>query len=97
MIYEMCIGCHGAKGSGGLMMSDKMSAYENLVDASGQHCNGMSRIEPGDPEKSLMFLAISRTSTSGCKPPAMPPGNIPLQPEQVELVRAWIEDGAQYN
>ena len=98
-VYEQlvfgCNGCHAA-GMGGLRMMTQEEAYMNLVDVTSRSCSGLKRVQPGDPSKSLVYLAITRVGMSGsCKVPSMPPGNIPWLQENVDMVKAWIQAGAK--
>lgn len=90
-----CNGCHAA-GMGGLRMMTQAEAYANLVNTPSRSCSELKRVEPGDPNNSLVYLAITRAGMSGdCKVPSMPPGNIPWQQESVDKIRAWIQAGAK--
>jgi uncharacterized membrane protein len=46
-------------------------------------------ITPGDPAKSRLLVVVSGATAK------MPRGGPPLKPEQVETLRAWIEQGAK--
>jgi mono/diheme cytochrome c family protein len=46
-------------------------------------------VTPGDPEKSRLFVVVSGERAK------MPRGGPPLKPEQIETLRAWIEQGAK--
>jgi len=80
-----------------LVITSKEDGYANLVDAQamGPQCasTGLKRVEPGDPDKSLMYLKITN-------PPCglqMPPVGGMLQPAQIAQIKAWIEAGAPNN
>ena len=49
-------------------------------------------IVPGNPDESEL---LSQILPSGSEPPAMPKGGAALKPDQVELVRRWITEGAK--
>lgn len=81
-----CQGCHQpAKAEGGYVMTE----YKSLLE-KGQ--SGEPGVVPGHPEKSrLMKLIVPQEG----KPPAMPRNQESLTPEQVEIIRQWIAQGAK--
>ncbi len=91
-----CTGCHGTGGSGKLSMPDKCSAWTNLREqkAQGAACgsSGLTRVVPGDPNASLLVQKVEGPSC-GSK---MPIGGS-LDATQINLVRAWIAAGANYD
>jgi len=101
VIRIKCGACHNdAPSFGGLAFfpGGPETAYANLVgvrsgDKPDYLCSAspLKRVEPGDPEKSLMYLKITNPSCGGKMPP---PAFGTATPEQVELVRQWIADGA---
>ena len=94
--------CHGGD-VGKLQMKDKDSSYKALVDVdamgtnltsdSGQDCkdSGLKRVVPGNPDESLLMKKLEDSQPCGT---SMPPG-APLPAEQIDQVRAWIEQGAK--
>jgi hypothetical protein len=89
--------CHGEQTQGGrLDLRDPEAAYEALVGvvAGGPKCiaTGMMRVEPSDPEASLLYLKLLHES-SPCGD-VMPPVAIVMTDEDKEKVRAWIRAGA---
>lgn len=88
ILEDKCISCHaGPVKSGGL----DMSSYEGLMKGGKRG----PAIQPGRPNDSLLVQLAGRT-----KQPAMPPvkkgsKDDPLTPEQLALVRLWIEQGAR--
>lgn len=101
VIVNKCGACHNdAPSFGGLAFfpGGPEVAYMNLVNAPAGteptfKCkdSGLTRVVPGDPEHSLLYLKLTNPPC-GSK---MPSGIIPkATPEQLELVRQWIADGA---
>ena len=100
VIRSKCGACHNDGPSfGGLaFFPGPETAYANLVgvrsgDKEEYLCAGstLKRVEPGDPEKSLMYLKLTNPSCGRKMPP---PAFGTTTPEQIELVRQWIADGA---
>ena len=90
-----CItGCHTATTPmGNLDLSTRAGAYASLVGvlASGPACafTAEKRVAVGNPAMSLLYTKM--VDLEDCGGP-MPP--LPLDPGSVELVRAWIANGA---
>jgi len=88
ILEDKCISCHaGPVKSGGL----DMSSYEGLIKGGKRG----PAIQPGRPNDSLLVQLAGRT-----KQPAMPPvkkgsKDDPLTPEQLALIKLWIEQGAR--
>src|SRR5215470_18640145 len=80
---QHCIGCHGpAIHQAGLRLDRRSDAMRGGTTSPGV-------IHPGDGRSSVLYIKIS-TSQFG---PQMPPTG-PLQPEQIEIIKRWIDDGA---
>jgi mono/diheme cytochrome c family protein len=101
VVLSKCGNCHNdAPSFGGLAMfpGGPETAYKNLVGVpsgkeEGYLCRGseLNRVEPGNPEKSLMYLKLTAPPCGGKMPPA---AFGTTTQEQVDLVRQWILDGA---
>ena len=83
---ENCINCHGpSQQMGRLRLDERRAALPNRVGANGV------RIIPGNSAASRLYQQIT-------KPPnglLMPPSG-PLSAEQVETIRLWIDQGAEW-
>jgi hypothetical protein len=99
VISSRCMLCHsGGMPSGGLNMSSKPLAYQNLVGvaAAGSSCAGMgTRVVASDPDGSLLFRKVSEMMP-GCGG-RMPLGGPYLSSANVTLIRDWIAAGAMDN
>ncbi|HEY1603065.1 MAG TPA: c-type cytochrome domain-containing protein [Pirellulales bacterium] len=85
LLQDRCQGCHQpAKQLGGLVMT----SYER-IKKGGE--SGAPGVVAGKPEESEL---LSQILPQGDKPPAMPKGAAPLKPDQVELIKRWIAEGA---
>ena len=85
ILAAKCYGCHGpAKQTSGVRLDDGPSAL-----AGGY---GGKVILPGKSADSPLIHRV--TGANGLK--AMPMGSKGLPPEQVAILKAWIDQGAQY-
>lgn len=86
-------GCHGSAGpSEGLDLSTAASGYAGLVDRPSRQCRGMELVDPGDAEDS--YLMNKLLGVGMCSGTRMPRGGR-LTADQIDVVRAWIEGGAE--
>jgi len=82
---ENCYGCHGpSQQIRGIRVDQRRSLMPNRVGANN------ARIIPGNSEGSRLYLAL--TGRQGVQ---MPPAG-PLSPAQIEIVRRWIDAGADW-
>ena len=81
LLTMRCFECHRDDSKGGLSMASRGT----LVRGGGSG----AAIVPGEPERSLLFQAVSRTH----KRLKMPPGK-PLEAREVQDLRKWIQAGA---
>lgn len=87
-------GCHsGSNPPDGLLLTAG-NAYANIVDVTAVQNPGLKRIEPGDPDNSYLVRKIQGT---GIVANRMPLGSAPLTDAEINLVRAWVLDGAPNN
>ncbi len=83
---EHCLECHGpSQQMRGFRLDRRRDALPNRVGANG------ARIVPGNSSDSLLYLRVS-TAQPGKQ---MPPSG-PLRPEQIGLVKQWIDQGAEW-
>ena len=101
VIRAKCSACHSDGPSmGGLaMFPGAATAYANLVGvpagaAEGNLCrnSGVLRVQPGEPDKSLIYLKLTNPICGSAMPPAAL--GKAATAAQVELIRQWIADGA---
>jgi len=74
--------------------ADQDSAYAALVGptSTSSKCGGMAFVVPHDPDASLFLDKFSAVPECGDR---MPLGGKVLDDAQVEMVRSWIDAGAQ--
>ncbi len=90
ILSNKCFACHGpdeGKREAGLRLDDGKIATAELE-------SGAIAIVPGDPESSELFRRITHSDESQ-RMPAAEFGK-PLTPDEIVILRRWIEQGAQY-
>ena len=89
----VCVACHYAGGTAPMSLIDEATSYANLVNVFAFMCSG-DRVEPGLPDSSCIVLKVEGSPlVSGTR---MPPPPVPaLEQVQIDLIRQWIEDGAE--
>jgi len=88
ILQQHCIRCHGGTNEAGEVVVElgyNMTTYEGLMAGSDYG----TVIEPGDPDGSLFIEMIVNGD--------MPEEGDPVPPEQIEVLRTWIAEGAQNN
>jgi len=82
LFRQNCIGCHGpSQANAGLRLDRRSSVMKP----------GSRRVMPGSLENSFLLYRISGTEFGMQMPPTGP-----LKTEQIQLIKAWIEQGAQW-
>ena len=91
LLADRCFSCHGpdaAQRQAGLRLDQRDAA--TLPTASGR-----TPVKPGEPENSELFRRVSSTDLATRMPPAYM-GHDPLDRLDVEVLRQWISEGAEY-
>jgi len=83
---EHCYRCHGPK----LQKSD--FRLDGRMEAFQGGATGQPVIAPGDPGRSLLIDRISSVDLDQ----RMPPEGEPVSPDQITLIRQWIQQGAPW-
>ena len=104
-----CIGCHDDTPPASLPLVASV-AYDTIVDVAAVQDTLdpiLDRIEPGDPEASFLIHKIQGTQTAvggegaGARMPFSCPVPDPprpcLTPEEIQLIRQWVVEGALNN
>jgi hypothetical protein len=98
-----CAGCHSAiaPSAGMTLGGTGISSAEVRLGLVGVKANNgeYNLIEPGDPNKSWLYLkasgrATNATCTSNCDREPMPPSGVGLTADQLQTLSAWIVAGA---
>jgi ankyrin repeat protein len=79
---QNCVGCHGPKVQNNGLRVDRRSSVLKP---------GTRRVMPGSIENSFLYHRISGSDFGLQMPPTGP-----LRPEQIQTVKAWIEQGAEW-
>jgi len=86
-----CVPCHGA---GVVPFQTKDEAYQSLVGIEAMdYCPGMKRVLAGDPDASVLILALKAQGCREGRP--MPPSGMRLSDAEVQRFTAWIKAGAK--
>jgi hypothetical protein len=91
-----CTNCHSDDSPGGLNLQAGKS-YASLVNTRGRGaCSSLHRVEPGQPEDSLLVLKISGDSCGG-RMPQLDTEYFDKNPGELTRIRSWILLGAPNN
>lgn len=86
ILTQHCVTCHGTtKREGGLRLTNRLDA---LTPAD----SGEPVLVPGDVEQSILWERIS-SKDEGLR---MPPDSPPLSPDELAVIRRWIEEGVNW-
>lgn len=70
----------------------------NIVDVPSVELPSMRRVRPFQPDSSYLVHKIQGTHRNvGGSGDQMPLGRGPLRPDQIELIRSWVAQGARNN
>jgi ankyrin repeat protein len=82
---QSCISCHGPSvHQNGFRLDQRSAAMRGSTQSPGV-------IRPGESASSILFLKVSGTQFG----PQMPPTG-PLRPEQIAIIKAWLDQGAEW-
>jgi hypothetical protein len=88
----VCTGCHaGAAAPQGLRL-DATNSYALLVGVSSSEVPGLKRVAPGDADNSYLIHKLEGHQAVGAR---MPFGGPYLDAASINLIRQWINNGAQ--
>ncbi|HET9035331.1 MAG TPA: c-type cytochrome domain-containing protein [Myxococcaceae bacterium] len=97
-ILAGCTGCHGAVAPDGSLSLEASMSYRSLVNVAEVTgtCTSLLRVKPGDPDHSALLLRIVGESC-GLRMPPTDRTYFDNLPQEVALVRGWIQNGAPNN
>ena len=90
ILADHCLSCHGPDEA-------RREAFLRLdvrEEALAERAEGAFAIVPGDPARSLVAEKIASADPKEVMPP--PSAKNPLAPEEIALLRRWIEEGAAW-
>ena len=88
-----CTACHVPGGIGLMPLHTEQVSFDNLVNVFAVEINTLLRVEPFAPDDSYLVWKIEgRVGIIGDQ---MPLGGPPLEPEEIALIREWIQRGAE--
>jgi len=92
-----CINCHRPGGAGGfILVLLGPVAYNNLVNVSSRERPGTMLVKPGDPDNSYLIQKLEgRAGIQGGRMPLSGPPY--LTDGQIQVIRRWIQQGANNN
>lgn len=90
ILKARCLGCHGEDPKGRL--KGKLDLRSRAPALKGGE-SGRSAIVPGEPAKSPLYVAVSRSDPDFKMPPKE---SERLTPDELEAIRTWIRDGAAW-
>jgi hypothetical protein len=85
-------GCHGNGSANGGLQLDAGLAYGEIVNVPSSQQGSLDRIEPGDPDNSYLWRKVN--GGPGISGGRMPLTGGQLSQSQLDLLEAWILDGA---
>jgi ankyrin repeat protein len=86
LFKQHCTGCHGAtQQMGGFRLDQRRYALPNRVGANG------ARIVPGNSEGSRLYQKLVGTAPGSRMPPTGP-----LSGDEIQIIKAWIDAGAEW-
>ncbi len=95
----VCSGCHSGPASSdvndlpaGMDLSSLSLSFMSLVDVPSLQDGAFDRVEPGDPDASYLIQKLEGTASTGGR---MPFGGPFLPQSDIDVIRQWIDDGAQ--
>lgn len=87
---QSCITCHKAGGGSAGLSLDVASSYEMIVNKVSKTDATMDIIEPGSPNVSMMYLRLTDETLGSYNHTTLST----LKENDIELLKAWITDGA---
>lgn len=97
ILKTRCVMCHLTGQEPANMKLAPKAAYATLVGVKATETT-LARVEPGKPDQSYLVHKLEGThATVGGTGERMPTGGAPLAPEQIAVIRAWIQQGAPNN
>jgi hypothetical protein len=94
LVIAHCLSCHDSEEAKAKLVLDPGMGYERLVGPRSAQDTEMALVEPGDPERSYLWLKLQHATEKGKGMPRTLTGVKKLRESELELYRRWIEGGA---
>jgi hypothetical protein len=85
-------GCHGGAGAQQGLRLDPGFSAGNLINVASPRDSNLIRVVPGNPDGSFIIQKLEGTQSLGDR---MPDGGPYLPQSTIDVIRQWIQDGAQ--
>jgi mono/diheme cytochrome c family protein len=95
LVIAHCLSCHESGEAKAKLVLDPGVGYERLVGQRSIQDPEMALVEPGDPERSYLWLKLQHVTEEGKGMPRTSTGSKKLRESELELYRRWIEGGAK--
>ncbi|HZJ55242.1 MAG TPA: c-type cytochrome domain-containing protein [Myxococcaceae bacterium] len=97
VLARACADCHGGISPAAQLSLEAGTSYGDLVNVpAAVSCRGEPRVTPGDPDHSVLLLKMSGADCGQRMPPTNPT-YYDHAPDELALVRTWIQNGAPDN
>jgi hypothetical protein len=91
-------GCHAGSSPEQGMSLGAGRAFSSVVNVAARELPNMNRVTPNQPGNSYLVHKVQGTHMdAGGSGNRMPLGRSPLSQSDIDLIRAWIQAGAQPN
>lgn len=91
-------GCHAGSSPEQGMNLSAGQAFGSVVNVAARELPGMNRVTPSQPDSSYLVHKVQGTHLAvGGSGSRMPLNRSPLSQSDIDLIRAWIQAGAQSN
>jgi hypothetical protein len=95
LVIANCLSCHESEEAKAKLVLDPGLGYERLVGSRSIQDPDMALVEPGDPERSYLWLKLQHVTEEGKGMPRTLTGSKKLRESELELYKRWIEGGAK--
>lgn len=94
LVIARCLSCHDSEEAKAKLVLDPGLGYERLVGPHSIQDPEMALVEPGDTERSYLWLKLQHVTEKGKGMPRTLTGSKKLRQSELELYRRWIQGGA---
>jgi hypothetical protein len=95
LIVKRCVGCHTAEEQNAELVLEQGRGYAEMVGRSSAQVPEIELVVPDDSAASYLWMKLDHTAAKGKGMPRILTGSKRLPGRELELIRRWIEDGAQ--